>query len=204
MKAVLKVFCPVDEVDAAGRGLAVGEALERLASQRGLGRAVLGTDVEDVSWVLDRDALLVEQPAAVIRGRVAALDAVYVTMTGQEDGGWVQKLGSARTETQVSTSDARRERPRIDWTIQQESPAAGPTVRGGFRTWIEGEQVLAGWIVTLDAEQVSPPEAASSTAVREAVDADHDALWPLVREFATSFVLRRADFEAALPRLLAR
>ncbi|MFD1722920.1 GNAT family N-acetyltransferase [Amnibacterium endophyticum] len=37
-----------------------------------------------------------------------------------------------------------------------------------------------------------------------AVDADRDALWPLVREFATSFVPRRADFDAVLPRLLAR
>ena len=40
--------------------------------------------------------------------------------------------------------------------------------------------------------------------VRTAAEADRDALWPLVRDFATSFVPRRSDFDATLPRLLAR
>lgn len=40
--------------------------------------------------------------------------------------------------------------------------------------------------------------------VRMAAEGDRDALWPLVRDFATSFVPRRSEFDATLPRLLAR
>jgi hypothetical protein len=38
--------------------------------------------------------------------------------------------------------------------------------------------------------------------VPAAVAADGDELWPLVRDSATSFVPRRADFATTLPRLL--
>lgn len=44
----------------------------------------------------------------------------------------------------------------------------------------------------------------STLTVRTAVEADGDALWPLVREFATSFVPRRQEFDVTLPRLLER
>lgn len=40
--------------------------------------------------------------------------------------------------------------------------------------------------------------------VRVAVEADADALRPLVREFASSFVPRRSEFDRTLPRLLGR
>lgn len=42
------------------------------------------------------------------------------------------------------------------------------------------------------------------TTVRAATPADADALWALVREFATSFVPDRAAFDSTLPVLLAR
>ena len=42
------------------------------------------------------------------------------------------------------------------------------------------------------------------TTVRAANPADADALWTLVREFATSFVPERAAFDTTLPLLLGR
>ena len=44
----------------------------------------------------------------------------------------------------------------------------------------------------------------ASVTVRAADLADADALWPLVRDFATSFTPDRTVFERTLPALLAR
>lgn len=44
----------------------------------------------------------------------------------------------------------------------------------------------------------------ASVAIRPAVTADADALWPLVREFAVSFTPERDAFARTLPELLAR
>lgn len=45
---------------------------------------------------------------------------------------------------------------------------------------------------------------ASVVVVRPAVLADADALWPLVRDFATSFTPERSTFENTLGQLLVR
>jgi GNAT superfamily N-acetyltransferase len=45
---------------------------------------------------------------------------------------------------------------------------------------------------------------ASAVAVRPAALADADALWPLVRAFATSFSPERGALDGTLPELLAR
>jgi GNAT superfamily N-acetyltransferase len=46
--------------------------------------------------------------------------------------------------------------------------------------------------------------AAGEVRIRQAVDGDRDAVWPLARDFATSFRPERAAFDAVFARLLAR
>jgi GNAT superfamily N-acetyltransferase len=46
--------------------------------------------------------------------------------------------------------------------------------------------------------------AAGEVRIRRAVEGDRDAVWPLARDFATSFQPERRAFDAVFARLLAR
>lgn len=145
---MLRVLCSTSELDEDGETLTVGDRVHRLAA-RNQGK-YFGTDLDNIEWHFDRYAKYTGRDTATVEGQVLAIAAIYVRLTSTTDVGWTAQSGSAHVEPLESTSTTRRPVPTIDW-----QPAAAPTAdaRGygavGYRRDKEGDEHLAGWVITL-------------------------------------------------------
>ena len=153
---VLRVLCSTSELDEGGETLTVGDMVTRLAA-RNQGQ-YFGTDLDDIDWHFDRYAEYTGRDTATIAGQIVAIAAIYLRLTATTDTGWTARSGSAHVEPLESTSTTRRPVPTIDWRL-----AAAPTAdtRGfsavGYRRNKEGDEHLAGWVITLTLAATDSP-----------------------------------------------
>jgi hypothetical protein len=151
----VEVLCGTTVLDEDGETLAVGDVIDRPAVPRR--RAYYGGELDLVEWAFDNYAYAGPDPEAVtIRGRVTAIDAIYVTLTrATARGGWAPRRDSARRVPVHSTSMTKRptrRRGKITWSEPDENGHRYGRSYGDTR---EGDEDLSGWLVVRETADAS-------------------------------------------------
>ncbi|WP_375406881.1 hypothetical protein [uncultured Amnibacterium sp.] len=120
---VLRVLCSIHELEEDGEVVRIGDHIRRLASRNEI--ADYGTDLDNIEWHLDHEAEAAGDPAPTISGRVAAISAIYVRLTGSPGHGWTAQHGSAHLEPLESTAATRHVQHTINW-----GPTTAPDEQG--------------------------------------------------------------------------
>ena len=114
--------------------------------------AAFGTALDEVEWRLDRDAPTSGREAVVVSGVVRTISAVYVDLIRLGGCTWAPATGSAHLEPLTTTAATRRPQEQDD---RSAAPAEAAD-RFGAPDLLEGDELLSGWLLTLDEEAVGP------------------------------------------------
>ncbi|THG28154.1 hypothetical protein [Naasia lichenicola] len=150
---MLRVRCFETELAENGDVIGVGDVVKRMAVRHPMEH--FGTEI-DALWGFDSYGGPPDSEVITLTGEVTAIDAVYVELTADADGGWRPRLRSARLEPLHSTADTVSPLPTILWETPSPPDPTGHSYGTGYAIITEGDTSFAGWVVTLQ-DEVSTP-----------------------------------------------
>ncbi len=149
---VLRVLCSESELEENGEVIAVGDRVSRLAGR--VEGPYYGTDLDSIDWRFDQYAEDIGYEAATISGQVTEISAIYVQRTAAAEGGWTARPGSAHLEPLSTTEATRKIVDLIDWGPPSPPDEHGRAYSIGHARVEEGDELLSGWVFTLDAPHI--------------------------------------------------
>ena len=149
MNETCRVLATLSELDEDGEVISVGESISRWAVPY---RRVYLHDasVDEVPFIFDKYAEGGVDGAVVVEGIVTALDALYVKVTWVDGNGWEPCAGSVTRAPLETTADTRRPVEHVVWGPTSEPDDDGVAYAIGYPDTREGDQMLAGWVFTLE------------------------------------------------------